>query len=97
MIFKRKITKGRVGDDSYVVDKQKGVIRYKDPKTGSYIESKIQEGTVNIKPISKKPSLEKVKSYFKSKKEDIKNNFTREGFARNMSTLTYRTSASGFR
>ena len=44
MIFKRKITKGRVGDDSYVVDKQKGVIRYKDPKTGDYIEVRFKRG-----------------------------------------------------
>lgn len=94
MIIHRKNIKYRNGDDTYMVDKEKRITRYKDPETGDYIESKIQEGT---KPIFKKLSLEKVKSYFKSKKEDIKNNFTREGFARNMSTLTYRTSASSFR
>lgn len=50
MIIRRKRYEVRDGDDMYVVDKEKGVTRYKDPVTGEYIESKIQKGTINIKP-----------------------------------------------
>lgn len=94
MIVKRKITTGKIGDDSYVVDRKKGVIRYKDPKTGAYIESKIQEGTVNIKPIKKSPNVEdKVKTYFRLRKD----NYTKEGITQNLSTMSYRSSASSFK
>ena len=50
MIIRRKRYEVRDGDDTYVVDKEKGVTRYRDPVTGEYIESKITSGTVNIKP-----------------------------------------------
>lgn len=49
MIIHRKKYKVRNGDDTYVVDKEKGITRYKDPETGEYIESKIQKSTVNKK------------------------------------------------
>lgn len=51
MVIRRKRYEVRDGDDTYVVDKKKGVIQYKDPVTGKYIESKMTFGTVNIKPI----------------------------------------------
>lgn len=50
MIIQRKRYEVRDGDDTYVVDKEKGVTRYRDPVTGEYVESKIQKGTINIKP-----------------------------------------------
>ena len=51
MVISRKRYEVRDGDDMYVVDKKKGVIQYKDPVTGEYIEGKMTSGTVNIKPI----------------------------------------------
>lgn len=53
MIIRRKRYEVRDGDDTYIVDKERGVTRYKDPMTGEYVESKIQKGTVNIKQPSK--------------------------------------------
>lgn len=37
MVIHRKRYEVRDGDDTYVVDKKKGVIQYKDPVTGKYI------------------------------------------------------------
>ena len=67
MIIHRKKYKVRNMDDTYMVDKEKGITRYKDPETGEYIESKIQKSTVNKRPTKKNPNSEKVETYFKSK------------------------------
>lgn len=67
MIIQRKRYEVRDGDDTYVVDKKKGVIQYKDLVTGEYIESKMTSGTVNIKPMKKSPSKNKVEMYYKNK------------------------------